>query len=79
MLRRTEQLMRADANAILRTTFGMEQRDMNKFLDELVSEGLVEVVEKDGFKYYGAANGPSLYSVVQEKILEDLYRDGKIQ
>lgn len=79
MLRRTEQTTRSDASLILKRTFDMPQRDMNEFLKELADEGLVTISEKDGYTYFEATNGPSLYSVIQEKILEDLYKDGQIQ
>lgn len=79
MLRKTDKLIRADAVQILKEAIGMPRRDFNEFLDELVEEGLVEATElPDGLKAYSAKDGPSLYAIIQEKILEDLYKDGLI-
>lgn len=79
-IRKTDKLIESDAKAILMESVGAPKHDFNEFLDGLVEEGLVEVTElPNGLRAYSAKDGPSLYSVVQEKILEDLYNEGKIQ
>jgi hypothetical protein len=74
-LRRTEQLVASDADLILRSAFRMKERDMELYFQELVSEGIVECLIKDGKHYYSAVNGPSLYSAIQERVLTNLMED----
>lgn len=75
MLRRTEQLIKADTNAILRMTFDMPKRNIDDLFQELVDDGLVDIIKMDDTTYYAAKDGPSLYSIIQEKILADLLED----
>lgn len=70
-LKRTDLQIRNEAVAMVREILDAPPT-MEEFIDDLVQEGLVEYLERDGTRYYAAVDGPSLYRVVQDKILGDL-------